>query len=64
MEIDLVRDRGKLYVFINGIELVKTKSPDIENPKIGIAVANKGKLLCEGIGFKRFASVNNEDSEY
>lgn len=64
MEIDLVRDRGKLYVFINGLELFDTKSPVIEHPTLGFVLPTKGKMLCEGIGFKRFASVNSEDSEY
>lgn len=61
-EIDLVREKDKIYFFINGLELLKMSSPKMENPMFGFVVAPKAKMICESFGFKRH-TPQTEDEE-
>lgn len=61
LEVDLVRYEGKLYVFVNGLEIFKTASPQITNSSFGFIVGPKNKMLCRQFGFAGYAIPENED---
>ncbi len=61
--VDLKQYRGKLFCAINGLEMMKTKTPELKNPMFGFIVGPKSKMICNSIGYYRESSVNDEDPE-
>lgn len=62
-EIDLVREKGKIYFFINGLELLKMNSPKMGNPIFGFVVAPKSKMICESFGFRKYTPQDGNEEE-
>lgn len=62
IEIALVRQQGRLYFFINSLELKNTKSPDMENATFGFIVGPKNKLTCTHFGYRNYPPLSNDES--
>lgn len=62
VELDVARMKNKLYFFINGMEFLSIKSPEMENPMFGFVVSPKTKMECKSIGFWK-QNPNNDENE-
>lgn len=61
VEVDLVYEKGKLYFFINKLELNVLKNPVLKNPTFGFIVGPKSKMMCDKIGLKKFARPESNE---
>ncbi|MBD5255391.1 MAG: hypothetical protein HDS53_04885 [Barnesiella sp.] len=61
--LDITRQKGKLIFSINGLEMIRTSSPEMKNPNFGFAVGPKAKLLGFGIGYEKVSPDLDEEGQ-
>lgn len=63
LDIEMLRVKGHLYFYVDGLEIYKSKAPEMENPNFGFVVSPKAKMLCNGIGFIKESIDYEEETD-
>lgn len=63
LEIEMMRLKDHLYFYVDGLEILKSKCPEMENPNFGFVVSPKVKIVCNGIGFIKETPEDEEETD-
>lgn len=61
--LEMSRKKDKLRFYINGLEMLKIKSPEMSNPNFGFIVAPKTRICGLAIGFDKSAPDLDEEGD-
>ena len=62
-EVTLMKERGFLVIFINGIEIARFSNLSLTNPGMGFYAGPKNKLEAYGVRYSPISYDNKEESD-
>lgn len=63
LDVNMLKLKDHLYFFVDGLEIYKSKCPEMENPNFGFVVSPKVKMVCNNIGFIKETPDDEEETD-